>query len=201
MAALCQPTRALAVATAQPPPLRRRVVRCAARAESAPAADARARVAAASFAAAVVLAGALSAPLPALAIPQTSACATASCDDNDYSKRDLRKEFYTKARACLLAHRAGALARSPARVRGQGSLKRANFSGSNLAGVTLFGAVRAAAAHARSLARAADAPPRPRAPRCQDLSGASFVGAVRRGPDCRCHADEADGARAPRRRI
>jgi hypothetical protein len=105
--ALCQSTRALSVATAQP--LRRRPTHCAARQEAscvpppaaqrrAPAAvvDASARLAAASFAAAVVLAGALAAPLPALAIPQTSACATNSCDDADYSKRDLRKEFYTK---------------------------------------------------------------------------------------------------------
>ena len=115
--ALCQSTRALSVATAQP--LRRRPTRCAARQEAscepppaaqrrAPAAvvDASARLAAASFAAAVVLAGALAAPMPALAIPQTSACATNSCDDADYSKRDLRKEFYTK-----------------------GSLKRANLCG------------------------------------------------------------------------
>jgi hypothetical protein len=53
----------------------------------------------------------------ALAIPQTSACATNSCDDFDYSGKDLRKEYYTK-----------------------GSLKRANFSNSDLQGVTLFGA-------------------------------------------------------------
>jgi len=53
----------------------------------------------------------------ALAIPQTSECATNSCDDNDYSNRDLTKTYYTK-----------------------GSVKRGNFSGSNLAGVTLFGA-------------------------------------------------------------
>ena len=44
-------------------------------------------------------------------------CATNSCDGNDYSNRDLTDQFYTK-----------------------GSLKRANFSGSNLTGVTLFGA-------------------------------------------------------------
>mmetsp|Transcript_3791 Transcript_3791/g.12051 ORF Transcript_3791/g.12051 Transcript_3791/m.12051 type:complete len:214 (+) Transcript_3791:3-644(+) len=54
---------------------------------------------------------------PAMAIPQTSACATNSCDRQDFSNRDLREEFYTK-----------------------GSLVEANFSGSNLAGVTLFGA-------------------------------------------------------------
>ena len=69
-----------------------------------------------SFSAATALALALNAPI-ALAIPQTSECATNSCDDNDYSGRDLTAEFYTK-----------------------GSLKRAKFSGSNLAGVTLFGA-------------------------------------------------------------
>jgi len=49
----------------------------------------------------------LASPSPALAIPQTSACATNSCDDGNYSNRDLRAEFYTK-----------------------GSLKRANFAGS-----------------------------------------------------------------------
>merc|ERR1719478_1642114 len=69
-----------------------------------------------SFSAATALALALNAPI-ALAIPQTSECATNSCDDNDYSGRDLTAEFYTK-----------------------GLLKRAKFSGSNLAGVTLFGA-------------------------------------------------------------
>jgi hypothetical protein len=118
--ALCQSSRALCMTTAQPQPLRRRPARCAARQEAtcvqrpaslrrAPeAADASARAAAASFAAAVVLAGALAAPMPALAIPQTSACATNSCDDGDYSKRDLRKEFYTKGslkRANLCAAR------------------------------------------------------------------------------------------------
>ena len=69
-----------------------------------------------SFSAATALALALNAPI-ALAIPQTSECATNSCDDKDYSGRDLTAEFYTK-----------------------GSLKRAKFGGSNLAGVTLFGA-------------------------------------------------------------
>ena len=53
----------------------------------------------------------------ALAIPQTSECATNSCDDADYSNRDLTDQYYTK-----------------------GSVKRANFRNSNLAGVTLFGA-------------------------------------------------------------
>ena len=114
--ALCQATRALSAAAAQPLPLRRRPARCAARQAAVcaqrPAStdQASARIAAASFAAAVVLAGALAAPMPALAIPQTSACATASCDDGDYSKRDLRKEFYTK-----------------------GSLKRANLCAARLA--------------------------------------------------------------------
>ena len=83
--ALCQPSRAVCAAASQPQPLRRRAVRCAARAEGW-AESSSARLAAASFAAAVVLAGALGAPLPALAIPQTSACATNSCDDNDYRR-------------------------------------------------------------------------------------------------------------------
>lgn len=61
---------------------------------------------------------ALGGPQPAaLAIPQTSACATEPCDGQDLSNKDLRQEFYTK-----------------------GSLKGANFSNSNLSGVTLFGA-------------------------------------------------------------
>ena len=46
-----------------------------------------------AFAGAVLLAGA---PLSALAIPQTSACATISCDDFDYTGKDLRAEYYTK---------------------------------------------------------------------------------------------------------
>lgn len=54
---------------------------------------------------------------PSLAVPQTSACATSICDGQDFSNRDLRKEFYTK-----------------------GSLKGADFSGSNLSSVPLFGA-------------------------------------------------------------
>lgn len=54
---------------------------------------------------------------PAFAIPQTSECATNSCDGFDYSNRDLRKEFYTK-----------------------GSLRGANFENSNLSGISLFGA-------------------------------------------------------------
>mmetsp|Transcript_2347 Transcript_2347/g.4766 ORF Transcript_2347/g.4766 Transcript_2347/m.4766 type:complete len:213 (-) Transcript_2347:222-860(-) len=53
----------------------------------------------------------------ALAIPQTSTCATEICDGNDYSNKDLRQEFYTK-----------------------GSVKYANFSNSNLERVSLFGA-------------------------------------------------------------
>eukprot|EP00976_Prorocentrum_cordatum_P106524 1194470-Prorocentrum_minimum.AAC.1 len=53
----------------------------------------------------------------ALAIPQTSTCATESCDGNDYSNKDLRKEYFTK-----------------------GSVKYANFSNSNLERVSLFGA-------------------------------------------------------------
>jgi uncharacterized protein YjbI with pentapeptide repeats len=59
----------------------------------------------------------LGSTLPAVAIPQTSACATSICDGQDFSNKDLQKEFYTK-----------------------GSLKGANFSGSNLRNVTLFGA-------------------------------------------------------------
>lgn len=62
--------------------------------------------------------GASSPQIPtALAIPQTSECATNSCDDNDYSGKDLTDQYYTK-----------------------GSVKRAKFVNSNLAGVTLFGA-------------------------------------------------------------
>ena len=98
--ALCQPSRAVCAATSQPQPLRRRAVRCAARAEGS-AESSSARLAAASFAAAVVLAGALGAPLPALAIPQTSACATNSCDDNDYRR----------ARRCVARHLSRALTR------------------------------------------------------------------------------------------
>jgi hypothetical protein len=63
---------------------------------------------------AVALVGA---PLAADAVPQTSACATDPCDGQDLSNKDLRKEFYTK-----------------------GSVKEANFSGSDLTNVTLFGA-------------------------------------------------------------
>ena len=61
-----------------------------------------------AFAGAVLLAGA---PLSALAIPQTSACATISCDDFDYSGKDLRAEYYTKvwaARCCTGSSRVGA---------------------------------------------------------------------------------------------
>jgi hypothetical protein len=69
-----------------------------------------------STAAAAVLA--LGAPHPAaVAIPQTSACATEPCDGQDLSNKDLTQEFYTK-----------------------GSLKGANFSNSDLSRVTLFGA-------------------------------------------------------------
>jgi hypothetical protein len=73
-------------------------------------------LAAATAAALAVGAGAPDLPR-ALAIPQTSECATNSCDDADYSNRDLTDQYYTK-----------------------GSVKRANFRNSNLAGVTLFGA-------------------------------------------------------------
>ena len=171
--ALCQSTRAMSVATAQPLPLRRRPARCAARVEAsaaqrpasrAPVAtDASARIAAASFAAAVVLAGALAAPMPALAIPQTSACATNSCDDADYSKRDLRKEFYTKGslKRANLCGAPSSLAIRASRCRATQrlcpgrcaacflphSLRPALCSsGSNLSGVTLFGAVSSARA-------------------------------------------------------
>lgn len=75
------------------------------------------RLALATTAAALGALTVLAAPLPVMAVPQTSACATEPCDGQDYSKRDLRKEFYTK-----------------------GSLKGANFSGSNLVNVSLFGA-------------------------------------------------------------
>lgn len=56
---------------------------------------------------------------PALAIPQTSECATNSCDDRDYHGQKLAGTgaFFTK-----------------------GSLKRANFDGANLEGITFFGA-------------------------------------------------------------
>ena len=53
----------------------------------------------------------------AMAVPQTSECATNACDDFDYHGQDLTDTFFTK-----------------------GSLKRANFSGANLSGVSLFGA-------------------------------------------------------------
>mmetsp|Transcript_26022 Transcript_26022/g.49151 ORF Transcript_26022/g.49151 Transcript_26022/m.49151 type:complete len:155 (-) Transcript_26022:1833-2297(-) len=68
-------------------------------------------------AAAVSLLGGVLSAQTALAIPQTSTCATESCDGNDYSNKDLRKEFYTK-----------------------GSVRKANFSNSNLTRVSLFGA-------------------------------------------------------------
>lgn len=55
----------------------------------------------------------------ALAIPQTSECATNSCDDKDYSGKNYvgTGAFFTK-----------------------GSLKRANFENANLEGITFFGA-------------------------------------------------------------
>lgn len=55
----------------------------------------------------------------ALAIPQTSECATNSCDDKDYSGKNYAGTgaFFTK-----------------------GSLKRANFDNANLEGITFFGA-------------------------------------------------------------
>ena len=58
-------------------------------------------------------------PTAAIAIPQTSECATNSCDGNDYSGKKLAGTgaFFTK-----------------------GSLKRANFNGADLTGITLFGA-------------------------------------------------------------
>jgi len=70
-----------------------------------------------SVAASVLVAFAM--PHAALAIPQTSECATNSCDGYDYSGKDFSKtgEYFTK-----------------------GSLKRANFNDTNLTGVTLFGA-------------------------------------------------------------
>lgn len=88
---------------------------------------------------------------------RTSACATASCDDSDLSNRDLRKEFYTK-----------------------GSLKRANFAGSNLAGVTLFGADLSEANFTGADLQNAD------------LGQCNMTGAVLKG--ARAHADSA-GAR------
>eukprot|EP00238_Polyblepharides_amylifera_P015419 CAMPEP_0196600616 /NCGR_PEP_ID=MMETSP1081-20130531/95479_1 /TAXON_ID=36882 /ORGANISM="Pyramimonas amylifera, Strain CCMP720" /LENGTH=171 /DNA_ID=CAMNT_0041926463 /DNA_START=598 /DNA_END=1113 /DNA_ORIENTATION=- len=70
-------------------------------------------------AAAVALCASLasSAPLAVFAIPQTSTCATESCDNRDYSGKDLRNDFFTK-----------------------GSVKYANFTNANLERVTLFGA-------------------------------------------------------------
>jgi len=56
-------------------------------------------------------------PPPAFAIPQTSECATNACDDFDYHDQDLTQTYFTK-----------------------GSLKRANFRGANLSGISLFGA-------------------------------------------------------------
>lgn len=53
----------------------------------------------------------------ALAIPQTSECATNACDDFNYEGKDLRETYFTK-----------------------GSLKRANFRNANLSGISLFGA-------------------------------------------------------------
>mmetsp|Transcript_36964 Transcript_36964/g.104333 ORF Transcript_36964/g.104333 Transcript_36964/m.104333 type:complete len:218 (+) Transcript_36964:108-761(+) len=66
---------------------------------------------------AAAVAVAFSSPDVAMAIPQTSACATEACDYQDLSNKDLRKEFYTK-----------------------GSLKGANFSNSDLSRISLFGA-------------------------------------------------------------
>ena len=53
----------------------------------------------------------------AMAVPQTSECATNACDDFDYHDQDLTQTYFTK-----------------------GSLKRANFRGANLSGISLFGA-------------------------------------------------------------
>jgi uncharacterized protein YjbI with pentapeptide repeats len=59
----------------------------------------------------------IASPPPAFAIPQTSECATNACDDFDYHDQDLTQTYFTK-----------------------GSLKRANFRGANLSGISLFGA-------------------------------------------------------------
>eukprot|EP00239_Pterosperma_sp_CCMP1384_P002739 CAMPEP_0197843832 /NCGR_PEP_ID=MMETSP1438-20131217/782_1 /TAXON_ID=1461541 /ORGANISM="Pterosperma sp., Strain CCMP1384" /LENGTH=200 /DNA_ID=CAMNT_0043454235 /DNA_START=172 /DNA_END=774 /DNA_ORIENTATION=- len=56
-------------------------------------------------------------PLEAQAIPQTSECATKSCDYRDYSNQDLRKEFFTK-----------------------GSMRNTNFENVIASEVTFFGA-------------------------------------------------------------
>ena len=61
--------------------------------------------------------GVLFQPEYAMAIPQTSECATNACDDFDYHDQDLTQTYFTK-----------------------GSLKRANFRGANLSGISLFGA-------------------------------------------------------------
>lgn len=137
-------------------PARAAALRCRASADSWLDGARAAAVAALSAGVLVLCSGA------ADAIPQTSACATESCDDNDYSRRDLRKEFYTArgderdgaARSLLLC--SPVLHRSSRKPQ-KGSLKRAKFDGSNLEGVTLFGAdVRVLSAH---LARSRRRPP------------------------------------------
>ena len=70
-----------------------------------------------AFASQVVGGGVLFQPEYAMAIPQTSECATNACDDFDYHDQDLTQTYFTK-----------------------GSLKRANFRGANLSGISLFGA-------------------------------------------------------------
>lgn len=93
----------------------RRTAGRAPRAEAAPpAAGALRRLAAAAALSAQLVVGS---PLAALAIPQTSTCATYACDDYDYTGKDLRKEFFTK-----------------------GSMKRAKLDGVNAERVTFFGA-------------------------------------------------------------
>ena len=70
-----------------------------------------------AFASQVGLGLGLFQPEFAMAIPQTSECATNACDDFDYHDQDLTQTYFTK-----------------------GSLKRANFRGANLSGISLFGA-------------------------------------------------------------
>ena len=76
-------------------------------------------VAAPRFIAAALALALATTPAPVGAIPQTSECATNSCDGYDYSGKNFEGtgEYFTK-----------------------GSLKRANFNDANLTGITLFGA-------------------------------------------------------------
>mmetsp|Transcript_18795 Transcript_18795/g.56026 ORF Transcript_18795/g.56026 Transcript_18795/m.56026 type:complete len:211 (-) Transcript_18795:173-805(-) len=108
------PARQFKAATTAPRAARTVRLMCRASAEPEQRSIAKWGAAAAAAVGAVVLS---SAPLPAVAVPQTSVCATESCDGMDFSNKDLRTEFYTK-----------------------GSLKGANFSKSNLTNVSLFGA-------------------------------------------------------------